>query len=222
MKVNIRKYIFDIEDDHVSWFWPMVNNNKWETFSLDCIQNNSGKTFWDFGAWIGPISLYASKVFGKVISWEPDYKAYNMFLKNIKNNNITNIELNRTGIYNKETTLSFGEGGTGRGSSTSSINCSNNSDLYSIRTTTIEKCLEKYGEPDFVKIDIEGAEEYIIDHLLEYKFKNILIETHFHQINKPKIFNEKIKELISFYDVTNKNGSINEIKVNDIFFMKKL
>ncbi len=172
MKVNIKEYSFEVVDEHITWFWPLVNKNRWGEFEFSSIEKcPNKKMMWDIGAWNGVTSLYASKLYENVISWEPDWKAYNYLIENIKINDIKNVLCIREGIYNKEDIISFGEGSTGRGSSTSSIKSSKNSDLSKIKVSTLSKSVEKYGIPDFLKIDIEGAEEDIIEELLSLNIK---------------------------------------------------
>lgn len=212
MKVKIRNFEFEVVDEHVAWFWPLVNEGKWGRFEFDSIDKSIKRNiFWDIGAWNGVVSLYASKFFNKVIAFEPDWKAFNFLSENIKANNIQNITIIREGIYNIDGHIALGEGITGGGSSTSSIKSSKNSDLYSIRVSTLKTIINKYGTPDFIKMDIEGSEEDIIEELLLLNIPCIAIEIHLQLMSNPSLFLSKFTNAFNNYYIY--NNQFNEIKV---------
>jgi len=72
MKISIKNIEFEAIDEHVSWFWPLVNQGKWGEFEFSSILKCPKKDMmWDIGAWNGVTTLFASKFFKKVICWEP-------------------------------------------------------------------------------------------------------------------------------------------------------
>lgn len=199
MQITIKEYNFTVNDAFSS-SWAYIKQNDWEKFTFDCIEKNKGgKMFWDMGAWIGPISLYASKIFDKVIAWEPDNIAHSELMVNLSLNSVSNVFVNKKGVYGKETDVRFGKGETGWGDSTSSINSGDN-DSYIIETMTINQALRLYGQPSFVKIDIEGGEEYIMDDLISHKFNKIHLSVHDAFIKNFDIFLVKLNELIGYYN----------------------
>jgi len=199
MQTTIKGYNFTVNDTF-SYFWPYFKRTNWEKFTFDCIEKNKGgKVFWDMGAWIGPISLYASKIFDKVAAWEPDNVAHHELMINLRLNSISNVFVNKKGIYSEETTVRFGKGETGWGDSTSSIN-SGDDDSYIIETMTINQALDLYGQPSFVKIDIEGGEEYILDDLINHRFNKIHLSVHNAFIKNLDAFLIKLNILMCYYD----------------------
>jgi FkbM family methyltransferase len=223
MNVKINKFDFNINDGH-EWYWSSFNKNHNENFIYDSIDKSfETSMFWDIGAWVGPVSLYASKIFNKVIAFEPDFIANQKLLQNIKDNNITNIEILSEGVYKEKTELFFGEGVCDRGGSTSSINSEKNN-FAKIKTITLEECVERFGTPDLCKIDIEGGEEYIIDDLIKYKFKRIFIEIHPpHMFKDFETFRKKFEILMNDYICVDKDRIIyTELeRSNNLFLVLK-
>ena len=80
-------------------FWKKFEVNKWENETIQIIEKyvTAETYFIDIGAWIGPITLYASKFANKIIAFEPDPVAFNI-LKN-------NIDLNRNFDFHKKISL---------------------------------------------------------------------------------------------------------------------
>ena len=79
MKIQKEGFEFDVIDHE---FWK---DEGWERFTYYCIKNfsNSNKTFIDIGAWIGPISLVASKLNKNCHSIEPDPTSFSQLKQNI-------------------------------------------------------------------------------------------------------------------------------------------
>ena len=69
-------------------FWTRWLPNGWEADTFDFIENHvrEGTVVLDIGAWIGPISLYAAALGGRVISLEPDPVAYASLAENVRLN----------------------------------------------------------------------------------------------------------------------------------------
>lgn len=150
----------------------------WDPYTFNWIEKGKGENiFWDVGAWIGPFSLYASKLYNNVFSFEPDYVAAEILKNNIDSNKILNINLIKKGLYKENTEINFGFIGNKYGDSLSSINHPSSINMK-INTIDITTAIQLYGYPDFIKIDIEGGEEYLIDDLIRYKFKKMCMSNH--------------------------------------------
>lgn len=212
MHTNIKGYNF-VVGDGFSDFWNYFKHTGWEKFTFDCIEKNkNGKMFWDIGAWIGPISLYASKLFDRVIAWEPDAIANEELKNNLSLNCVSNVSVIKKGIYNEETSIKFGCSRTGWGYGASSIN-NDIGEHCLINTMTLDKAAELYGRPCFVKIDIEGAEEYIMDDLIRHKFNRLHLSVHNDFIKELDTFLLKINKLIQHYNCW--DWHMNELDIFD-------
>lgn len=150
-------------------FWSLFIRD-WEPMTLKWIKELSSphKSFLDIGGWIGPTSLWASKFFRTVHSYEPDPVAFN-YLKQNTANNANNIVLYNAAITadgNPVTLFSRG----GLGSSMTSMYTGEESDAGAtgIKFTNALSA-DTFG---LIKIDIEGGERLIIDTLVEEMSKN--------------------------------------------------
>ena len=70
-------------------FWKKMLAGRWEADTLDFIQTyvDDKTTFFDIGAWIGPISLLAGTRGAQVIAVEPDPIAFSELKLNCSLNN---------------------------------------------------------------------------------------------------------------------------------------
>ena len=125
IKDNIIKNYYDLEDkpfieiqrnnvkfkvlyspDRIE-FWKKFEVNKWENETIQILEKylTPETYFIDIGAWIGPITLYASKFANKIIAFEPDPVAFDILQKNIELNSNSDfykkISLNKLAISGK-------------------------------------------------------------------------------------------------------------------------
>ena len=92
--------------------------------------------------------------------------------------------------------------------------CFNNWEKVIVKAITCKELLKKYGEPYYIKIDIEGADKIFLEQLLESKFKPRFISAECHKLEIFSILSEKL-EYKSFKLVEGH-------KVNKIYKKKKL
>jgi len=207
MKIKIRGFDFTINNNSSGWLWGGLESWDKETFNW-IERNKGGLNFWDIGAWIGPFSLYGSKIFTNVFAFEPDFVAANVLAEHIKDNNISNIKLIREGLYKEEGVVEFGFIGGKFGDSLSSINHKSPNGIK-IKTTTIDKMVSLYGRPDFLKIDIEGGEEYLIDDLVKHKFNSFCMSNNGSYMANRKEYEDKINDLLlPLYNCYNRQDEI--------------
>jgi FkbM family methyltransferase len=218
MNIQIRGYNFIINDNNSNWLWSTLES--WDPYTFNWIEKNKGKHIcWDIGAWIGPFTLYSSKLFNKVISFEPDLIAFKSLQNNVNTNNLFNVTLVQEGLFNEETYINFGFIGAKFGDSLSSIN--HPSPIGNlIKTMTINKAIELYGHPDFLKIDIEGGEEYLIDDLIKFKFNNFCMSNHGPYMKNREQFTDKLNtDLLPFYNCYNiKNEKLEYVPDDGDFY----
>ena len=156
----------------------------------------------DLGANIGYLTLYFKKVLNvkkKIMSIEPEFSNYLFLKENIKLNDLENeVICKNLAIAEKDGDKYF--------------EISNHSNLHKLTqkiTTNKIKCKtlttllkEENFKPDFIKMDVEGAEIEVVNGFREYlKSDNhrisILFEVHPNDYNEKRSFNEELNFLFS-------------------------
>tara|TARA_B110000908_G_C10081021_1_gene369579 strand:- start:63 stop:788 length:726 start_codon:yes stop_codon:yes gene_type:complete len=169
------------------WYINSLKNETWEPETFKVFQKcaNRDKIALDIGAWMGATTIALSKHFKKVYSLEPDFLALDALRNNIKTNGCNNVEVIPHALYSEKTKLNFGTNPDfkheGMGASTSQINSPLSSTIVETTTFDLLSDIIPFDEVGFVKVDIEGAEEYIMDDLfnLAVKYKwDVLLELH--------------------------------------------
>ena len=200
LKISIGKFNFWVNQDGYESYWKLVNQGKWEpeTFSVFDSNINEQTLFIDIGGWIGPTTIYGSQLARKSFSLEPDPVAFKRLEENLNLNSIPEkkIKTLNLALWFKETTISF-VSETKIGDSSSSVVRDNKNKVefkkntFEAKTITLDEII-KIANVDnfdkvFVKIDIEGAEYQLFDHLIE-KLSEInatfLVSTHPWLLNK--------------------------------------
>lgn len=174
--VNVGKYkiYYDIEynisDENI--FFEGITQVIWETFVIpeflhpDIKPKNSDIVF-DIGANIGTTSLVFSEcvgTFGKVYSFEP--VTVEIIQKNMEENNIKNVTIIPKGVSFQNGEIEIDISDFCLDSSivknkyaTNNFNKSKKINLITIDDYCVQNKIEKI---DFIKMDIEGAEEFAI------------------------------------------------------------
>lgn len=154
---GIKFKITSVCDEGFSW-WNNYNNWEKETFAVFDKYLRSDMVYFDLGTYTGQTVLYASQKVKKVYGVELDIRAFNACSENIKANNMTNIVVDNIAISSTNGYVDC----TGKlGGSSRRISNTKGSETESM---TIESLMDKWGVNvcDFIKIDIEGAEEIIL------------------------------------------------------------
>ncbi|MDQ6901851.1 MAG: FkbM family methyltransferase [Bacteroidota bacterium] len=152
-----------------------------DIFLLNKIQLNS---FLDLGGNIGLVSLYVNNIFPgcKIIAIEPDKNNYEMMVKNFELNHLANATPLMAGVSKKDCFLAA-DGGL-RDDKEWSFSFTETDDSAGIKAYSINSLLAKYAleEIDFIKMDVEGAEQAIFDSDADMSFldkvKVLAIEIH--------------------------------------------
>lgn len=139
----------------------------------------------DCGANIGIALIYFKKRYplSRIIAFEPDVKTFKILKSNVETNNLKNVKLFNKAVYNSEGSINFYYDPSCSGSL-----------VMSTRKERLSKACEKVGsvllsnyireDVDFLKMDIEGAEDLVIQELSvrnKLKFvREMVIEYHHH------------------------------------------
>lgn len=144
----------------------------------------------DCGANIGLSIIYFKKLFpkSKILAFEPDEKIFDLLKENIfANNTFNDITLKKEAVWINDTELSFFSEGALAGSAVVDFGKKNN--VIKVQAVDLKKHLQE--RIDFLKIDIEGAENTVIfdiaDHLKNVK--NLFLEYH-GLLNEPQNLGE--------------------------------
>jgi FkbM family methyltransferase len=133
---------------------------------------------YDCGANIGVSTLFFASKFpsARIVSYEPSPIVFEVLKKNISQNNITNVMLNQQAVWVKTEVLQFSEEGADSGS----LYDVSNTKKINVQAVDFLEVLMKEEHIDFIKMDIEGAENDLIPHLEPAfsKIQNIFIEYH--------------------------------------------
>lgn len=174
------KFIFDENNNkkipNFNWFIGVLKEQTWEPKTFETFNNlkDINKIAIDIGGWIGPTTIYLSKIFKEVITIEADTVAFEALSNNIKDNSCNNVVLYNKAFHNSKTKNVFF--GTNRfnfeselGSSTSQTkNQIETGSDYSIDTINIFNIIENIDPKNIglIKVDIEGGDENIFEELI--------------------------------------------------------
>lgn len=144
--------------------------------------NGSTKLAFDLGAYCGRTSYAFSKIFEKVVSLEPDQENWRCLNTNVRNLGMDNVLPQQLAIAATQGKMRFfGEGTPGsRIAKPEYVR----PPFYVVRTITLASCFGIYGVPDFIKMDIEGAEIEVLQSsitLLREHHPTIVVDTHHNQ-----------------------------------------
>ena len=161
----------------------------YEEIFLDKIYNfkasNKKPLIIDCGANIGLATIYLKKLYpeASVICFEPDPKIFEILKFNIESFAFKDVQLENKAISDVDgTTTFYSEGGF-----SGSINNNVSDNKYDVETQRLSHFLTK--KVNFLKIDIEGAENFVIHEIQNNlpQVENIFIEYHSHVDEEQKL-----------------------------------
>jgi FkbM family methyltransferase len=162
------QFTVSAEHPYAVKFWQSASAGRWEDETLRFVKRYTTPetVFVDVGAWIGPISLYASTYARKVLAIEPDPGACQELERNAQAN-ATNIEIIRGAVDTKKGTLTLHVPSGSKGF-VSSLKI-DDGQPFAVSTITFDEISALVGSsPAALKIDIEGHEYYIIDQAVAF------------------------------------------------------
>jgi len=191
--------------------------------------DNNNPSIIDCGANIGFLAIYFNYLFPNctVIAFEPNPESYYLLRKNIEQNNLTNVKVYNYALSNENGTIEFFIGNQ-KGSLHASI-FNNRGGERSVSIET-KKLSEFIGDKtfDLLKMDIEGAEDNVIDDLTNSKkinqIEQYIIEYH-HKIqgsvSKMSLFLKPFEEAKFEYNILASFGKLGSFQDIILKFYKK-
>lgn len=194
-----------------------VESGIWESRTFDVLDRflGPGKVFFDIGAWIGTLSIYAAKLGAIVKSYEPDPVAKEMLFENVMAN-----ETNGTIIINgKAVGKDWGElklYGCNGDSMSSPVQEKEHFEI--VQVIPFHDIL--HDEIDLIKIDTEGGEVDILTHkslsaLIAYNLPSILLSVH------PALIPDFEQWWVSIMSSYSKYYDIETVDIDCCLFTKK-
>jgi len=143
----------------------------------------------DCGSNIGVSVLYFKALYPEatVIAFEPDGQNFALLEKNVTANKLQNVTLNNAAVWVHNNEISF----SSSGSEASHISNVIDSKTASIAAFRLNDLLEQHNGIDFLKIDIEGAEDAVLADCAKNleKVNHLFLEYH-GRITEAKKLNE--------------------------------
>ncbi len=162
----------------------------------------------DAGSNIGIATLFFKKRYpaAKIICFEPDPNAFAIHKLNVEVNHLTDITMINAALSATEGMIDFygqihGENPDARGNSIIDIWGAQRAIYNKIQVQSVRLSSYIHSDIDFLKIDIEGAEEQVLTELGD-KLKLVkAIGIEFHEAEKMQHINslDRIKSLLSHY-----------------------
>ena len=176
-------------DDKGTHEWLVEYFPTWEPYTFQCFRKvaDPSKTAIDIGAWIGLTGIWLSKHFKNVVCVEADRMAVGPLRENLEASGCTNYTIFDRALYNTNTTLYFGPNSFRNSVLNDSMSqlktTPDKRDDYAIQTITLADVVGDAAVTDigFIKIDIEGGEESVMEDVMNFSTKNkipILISIH--------------------------------------------
>lgn len=170
-----------------------------EQFVLQYIQQlpTSNRVALDIGANYGIYTIPMAHKFSKVYAFEPHPDNQLILNNNIIGNRITNVDIVPKAISNSSGMIKLNTNPHNPGGHTLSKKVAahkewgfENSIEFDVPTVTLDEFCKDL-DVEFIKMDIEGAEDFVFEGAKEFlkrKSINIMIEVH-NEVDRPKLFN---------------------------------
>ena len=145
-----------------------------DPFIIDCGSNIGMSVL--FFKWLYPEST--------IVAFEPDRATFNLLEKNVRGNNLKNVEIFNKAVSDSDGTIEFYSNPDNPGALTMSIYSTWNPEkiAYNVDTVKLSQYITK--TVDFLKMDIEGAEVMVIGELAKngkLRFiREMVMEYHHH------------------------------------------
>ena len=172
--IDFLDYSFTLPDAQ-SFIWQFKDIYELENYKFQPKTRNP--IIIDCGANVGTSCLYFAKTYpnSQIFAFEPDKIVFKYLENNIKNNNITNVTLYNSAVWIEDGELEFSSEGADGGTLLLSSN-----NIMKVRAISLNDFLSQFDYVDFLKLDIEGVEDVVLESCKDnlYKIENLFIEYH--------------------------------------------
>ncbi len=175
-----------------------------ENYFYESIIGNANKLIFDVGANVGTKSKIFSNLSDKVVLFEPDLENLKILKARLKSTR--GCIINGCALSNKASVANYYSIGNDSAYNSLSekhintvvktrkiIDSSSNLTQYEVSTNTLDFFIDKYGTPDYIKIDVEGFEKEVVSGL------TVLVPLISIEGNLPEFLNETI-DIINYLD----------------------
>jgi FkbM family methyltransferase len=209
----------------------LLNDWEKETFQIFEYVQNKNKNAIDIGGWIGPTAIWLSNGFKNLLVVESDRVALSALKSNLTTSNCNNVTIIDRPIYHKNEVITFGTNQyvetyktQGLGNSTSQIKTGGYVDTdYQVETITLSDLDKMFPFKDvgFIKVDIEGGEEFILLDLIHYaELYNLELYVSFHRQWWKNIDNSNFRN--KYHTAFDKAKYILSVEINKQFLGDEL
>lgn len=171
------------------------NFHKWEedTFQAFELVKDKNTIAIDLGAWIGTTAIWLSKNFAHVVAVDADRVSLHYLAQNLKVSDCSNVSICERPVTHANQMVVFGSRSNELNASISYVKPAiDQKHDYTVQSITLDQLLQEYvyNNPElqdktisFIKCDIEGGEEDIMEDLLTFAYQNkIKVHLSFHHI----------------------------------------
>ncbi len=190
-----------------------------------------GSTVFDVGSNIGQYAMIFHDWIGEegnLVCVAPDPKNYAFLQFNLNYNIIRNVHAYNLGLGAKEGSMTFFRdsitGGRKGSFIKSYVGDSFEGDSIKMKVGTLQKLVDQHGEPDFIKIDVEGHEANVLKGL-DHPLRNTVFMIEAREETKKEVYNFFNSNLFTCLDL-DKNAkpihSAHELnRFTDLLFLPK-
>lgn len=189
IKLSLCGKYMNISPDGNKAIWESMSADQWEQDSLELIadQLSEEDVFIDMGAWAGPIALFAAHYASFVYAIEPDPIVYNQLERNVKLNHSVRdkVVCSPIAISDKnEIKKLFARKTYGQSSSSLLSRILDQQSTLECESLTFSEYIyqNKIKNVNFIKMDIEGSEFFVLPQMLstleKLNFPSLLVSFH--------------------------------------------
>jgi FkbM family methyltransferase len=217
---------YTTEDDYSRmWFYPRYGNGKIHEptatkIFMDYIKEDN--IILDIGANLGYFTCIAGKLAskGRTYAFDVDPKCLNLIEKNLALNNINNVMVANYALSDKNETVKIKKLDSPNPGIV--INSHPSNHYIEVESITVDDFLRDHGiVPDFIKIDVEGAEGKVLKGMKEVlKMEHVIILVEIHVKHLTRYFNTDYREIIDLLLKHDFNVENIDHRLNDSSFKK--
>ena len=156
----------------VSFYFPSIPEDDVMTTYVEHYLPQPDDIVWDVGAHAGASAYFFAQMVGpsgRVYAFEPDEDNYSYLIKNIELHGLRNVIPVKTALSGETGTATFNMDGTMAAGLSEFVEYTDSQTSRTVATRTLQDaCAEIGSVPNYVKMDIEGAELAVIRGSLSY------------------------------------------------------